>query len=393
MRYRRSNPSINRQIMDNPERNRNIQIDRTAPEILSVRLSGQWVLDEGLPSSSELKKTIESTPGLKRLEFDGEAITIWDSGLVVFLRNIANYCKKNNIEIDDTGIPQGARMLLKSATEIPVKEEFGDPMESSLLARIGDVSLRLTRSGSEILAFTGEVFLSFMRWFRGKAQFRRTDMKIHLEQAGIQALPIVTLINFLIGVIIAFVSAIQLQQFGAEIFVADLVAIAMAREMGPMMTAIILAGRSGASYAAQIGTMMVNEEVDALKTAGFSPIDFLVLPRILALTLMTPLLALYADFMGMIGGGVVGLTMLDLSSTLYIQQTISALHPIHFVLGLIKAGIYGALVAYAGCMTGMQSGRSASAVGEATTKAVVMSIVLVIVASAVTTVIYSLLGI
>jgi phospholipid/cholesterol/gamma-HCH transport system permease protein len=379
--------------MDNPERNRNIQIDRTAPEILSVRLSGQWILDEGFASSSEIEKTIESTPGLNRLEFDGEAITAWDSGLLVFLRNITNYCKKNNIDVDYTRIPNGAKKLLKLSTAVPVKEDQGDPMESSLLARIGGVSLRLTRSGAETLAFTGEVFLSFMRWFRGKAQFRRTDMKFLLEQAGAQALPIVTLINFLIGVIIAFVSAIQLQQFGAGIFVADLVAIAMVREMGPMMTAIILAGRSGASYAAHIGTMMVNEEVDALKTAGFSPIDFLVLPRILALTLMTPLLALYADFMGIIGGGVVGLSILDLSSRLYIQQSISALNPMHFMLGLIKAGIYGGLVAYAGCMTGMQSGRSASAVGEATTRAVVISIVLIIVASAITTVIYSLLGI
>ena len=300
--------------MTNPEGKRNIQIDNPAPETLSVRLSGQWMLNEGLPSFTEIEKSIESHPGLRRIELHTEAIAAWDSGLLVFLRNLANYCKKINIEFDDTGIPKGARKLLKLSTAVPVKETHGDPMESSLLARIGDVSLRLTRSGAETLEFSGEVFLSFMRWFRGKAQFRRTDMKIHLEQAGVQALPIVTLINFLIGVIIAFVSAIQLQQFGAEIFVADLVAIAMVREMGPMMTAIILAGRSGASYAAQIGTMIVNEEVDALKTAGFSPIDFLVLPRILALTLMTPLLALYADFIGMIGGGVVGLTMLDISS-------------------------------------------------------------------------------
>jgi len=375
------------------EGKRNIQVVRTTPEILTIRLSGAWNLNEGLPPISEIRKSIESAPGVKRLEFDTEAIADWDSGFLVLLRNIVNYCKEHNIEVDTEGIPKGARELLKLSTSVPVKEETGDPMESSLLARIGGASLRLTRSGAEVLSFTGEVFLSFTKWLRGKAQFRRTDMKIHLEQAGVQALPIVTLINFLIGVIIAFVSAIQLQQFGAEIFVADLVAIAMAREMGPMMTAIILAGRSGASYAAQIGTMMVNEEVDALKTAGFSPIDFLVLPRVLALTLMTPLLTLYADFMGMIGGGVVGMTMLNLSSTLYIQQTISALNPLHFMLGLIKAAIYGGLVAYAGCMTGMQSGRSASAVGEATTKAVVMSIVLIIAASAVTTVIYSLLGI
>jgi phospholipid/cholesterol/gamma-HCH transport system permease protein len=378
--------------MNISEGKRIIYIDRPSPETLSVKLSGQWILDEGLPSFSEIEKTIESTPEVKRLEFDAEAITAWDSALLIFLRNIANYCKKNNIELDDTGLPKGVKKLLKLSTAVPVKETQGDPMESSMLSRIGDVSIRLTRSGADTLAFIGEVFLSLTRWIRGKAQFRRSDMKVLLEEAGIQALPIVTLINFLIGVILAFVSAIQLQQFGAEIYVANLVAVAMAREMSPMMTAIILAGRSGASYAAHIGTMTVNEEIDALKTAGFSPIDFLVLPRILALTLMTPLLALYADFMGMIGGGVVGTGMLGISSSLYLQQTISALHPIHFMLGLIKACIYGALVALAGCMTGMQSGRSASAVGEATTRAVVISIVLIIVASAITTVIYTLLG-
>jgi len=192
------------------EGKRNIQVVRTTPEILTIRLSGAWNLNEGLPPISEIRKSIESAPGVKRLEFDTEAIADWDSGFLVLLRNIVNYCKEHNIEVDTEGIPKGARKLLKLSTSVPVKEETGDPMESSLLARIGGASLRLTRSGAEVLSFTGEVFLSFTKWLRGKAQFRRTDMKIHLEQAGVQALPIVTLINFLIGVIIAFVSAIQL---------------------------------------------------------------------------------------------------------------------------------------------------------------------------------------
>jgi phospholipid/cholesterol/gamma-HCH transport system permease protein len=213
-----------------------------------------------------------------------------------------------------------------------------------------------------------------------------------IEEAGAQALPIVTLINFLVGIILAFVGAIQLQAFGAEIYVADLVAIAIVREMGPMMTAIIVAGRSGAAYAAHIGTMVVNEEVDALKTMGISPIDFLVTPRIFALSLMMPLLALYADFIGILGGALVGQSILNLPFRLYYTQTIAALNPTHFLLGLIKAGIYGSLVAIAGCLTGIHSGRSAAAVGASTTRAVVNSIVLIIVASAVTTIIYSLFG-
>jgi phospholipid/cholesterol/gamma-HCH transport system permease protein len=184
-----------------------------------------------------------------------------------------------------------------------------------------------------------------------------------------------------------------LQQFGAEIYVANLVGIAMVREMGALMTAIILAGRSGAAFAAQLGTMMVNEEIDAFKTMGFSEMDFLVLPRLLALSLMVPLLALYADFLGIIGGAVVGIGMMDLNLLQYFEQTRSALTPNHFILGLIKAVIYGGLVALAGCLRGMQSGRSASAVGSATTSAVVTSIVWVIVACAITTVIYNVLGV
>jgi phospholipid/cholesterol/gamma-HCH transport system permease protein len=192
--------------------------------------------------------------------------------------------------------------------------------------------------------------------------------------------------------ILAFVGAIQLQQFGAEIYVANLVGVAMLREMGAMMAAIIMAGRTGAAFAAQLGTMRVTQEIDALTTMGISPMDFVVLPRILALCLMMPLLALFADLVGVLGGAVVGATMLDLSPSLYLRQTVEAVSFSDFSAGLLKSAVFGVLIAVAGCLRGMQCGNSSSAVGEAATSAVVTGIVLIIVADATFTVLFNIVG-
>lgn len=221
-----------------------------------------------------------------------------------------------------------------------------------------------------------------------------TELRIffQIESAGPSALAIITLISTLVGLILAFVGAVQLQLFGAQIYVANLVGLGMAREMGAMMTAVIMAGRTGAAYAAQIGTMQVNEEIDALKTMGISPIEFLVLPRLIALCVMMPLLCIYADFMGIFGGAVVSAMMLDISFFEYYQQLQSAVDLKHFVIGIIKSGVFGVLVATAGCFRGIQCGRSASAVGFAATNAVVTSIVLIVVADAIITVICQVLG-
>jgi phospholipid/cholesterol/gamma-HCH transport system permease protein len=200
-------------------------------------------------------------------------------------------------------------------------------------------------------------------------------------------LPIVTLISLLVGLILAFIGAVQLMMFGAQIFVADLVAIAMVRVMGAVMVGVIMAGRTGAAFAAQIGTMQVNEEIDALQTLGISPMEFLVLPRMLALILMMPLLCIYADLMGIMGGFIVGVGMLDISSTQYINQTIKALNLYHFSIGLFHGLVFGVLVALAGCLRGIQCGRSASAVGQATTSAVVTSMVCIVVATAIITIV------
>jgi phospholipid/cholesterol/gamma-HCH transport system permease protein len=235
--------------------------------------------------------------------------------------------------------------------------------------------------------------VSFGRLLRGAAAFQGADLNVAMQEAGAEALPIVSLISFLVGMIFAFVGARQLAQFGAGIYVANLVAVALVREMAPIMTGIIMAGRTGAAYAARLGTMKVNEEIDALTSMGISPMDFLVLPRVLALVVMMPLLTLYASLLGILGGAAVSLSMLDISLVQYAVQTQGSLTPGDIFSGLFKALIYGSLVALAGCQQGIACGGSALAVGEATTKAVVMGIVMIIVSAAVLTVIYINLGI
>ncbi|HEY6395637.1 MAG TPA: ABC transporter permease, partial [Candidatus Binataceae bacterium] len=246
---------------------------------------------------------------------------------------------------------------------------------------------------NDFLSFLGDLVRASGNFLRGKARYRKIDLLQTIQDCGANAVGIVTLIAFLVGVILAFMGAVQLQQFGAAIFVADLVGIGMVREMGAMMAAIIMSGRTGAAFAAQLGTMKVTQEIDALTTMGISPMEFLVLPRVLALVLMMPLLCLYSDFVGILGGGFVGIGMLGLSPTSYYHETISSLTFTNLFLGVFKATIYGALIALAGCLRGFECGDSSSAVGDAATQAVVTSIVLVVVACGLFAVLTNIMGI
>jgi phospholipid/cholesterol/gamma-HCH transport system permease protein len=261
------------------------------------------------------------------------------------------------------------------------------------LARIGTAVLNAREPVLEMLGFIGQVTQALGRLARGKARFRVTDLMLLIQQAGAEALGIITLISFLVGLILAFVGAVQLQQFGAAIYVANLVGIAMVREMGAMMAGIVMAGRTGAAYAAQLGTMKVTQEVDALTTMGISPLDFLVLPRMIALCLMMPLLCLYADLVGILGGGAVGVGMLHLAPLVYYNQTAGAVTVGDLVGGVFKASVYGVLIAISGCLRGMQCGNSSSAVGDAATSAVVTGIVFIICACGLFAVVFYVLGI
>jgi len=325
--------------------------------------------------------------------FDASGITSWDSALIVFVGRAQAAAARLGADFDMSGLPEGAQRVFRLAHAVPPRSVTAAAGERlGLVGRIGKAAIDLAGAVRDVFTFVGDVAIALIRFVTGRARFRRPDFVTNFADCGPGALPIVSLISFLTGMILAFVGAIQLTAFGAQIFVANLVAIAMAVEMGGLMTGIIMAGRAGASFAAQIGTMQVNEEIDALRTTGLSPVEFLVLPRILALFVMTPLLALYANFLGIMGGALVGVMLLDLSWEGYIAQTKSALDLSLFARGLIKAAVFGVLVAMAGCLRGMQCGRSAEAVGKVTTSAVVTSLVLIVVADAIITVVYNAIG-
>jgi phospholipid/cholesterol/gamma-HCH transport system permease protein len=360
---------------------------------LVVELWGNWLLAAKRPSAGEVVEILESGPAVTRLSFDGARIGEWDTGLMTFLIELNGLCSERGIVVEPGNLPEGARRLYGLASALPDTRTGGAEDRKSFFELVGDSTTKAATDSVAMVSFVGDVTVAFGRLLAGKARMRGRDVTLFLQETGAEALPIVSLISFLVGVILAFVGAVQLRQFGAQIYVADLVALAMTREMAAMMTAIILAGRTGAAFAAQLGTMTVNEEVDALRTTGVSPIEHLVLPRLIALSLMMPLLALYADFVGMLGGAAVGVGMLDLSLAQYLIQTRDALSPLAFLLGLIKASVYGVVVAISGCFYGMGSGRSAAAVGSAVTSAVVMGILMIIIASAVTTILYNQLGV
>jgi phospholipid/cholesterol/gamma-HCH transport system permease protein len=366
-----------------------IQISRPAADTLLVQLAGEWQIRQPMPSPTEVEQQINAGPAVRHLTFAAQDLGNWDSGLLTFLRKVEALCQKREISVDRSGLPDGIRRLLNLAEAVPERQGSGRGAARELIfARIGKGAIAVVTEVGNMLEFLGAAFLAFLGLLRGRAGFRVSDLALLLQECGAQALPIVTLISFLMGAILAFIGAVQLQQFGAQIFVANLVGLAMALEMAAMMTAIIMSGRTGAAFAAQLGTMRVNQEIDALTTLGISPMEFLVMPRMLALVLMVPLLTIYANLMGMLGGAAISATMLDISPTMYFHQTRGALTLKYFAQGLIKSTVYGVIIALAGCMRGMQSGRSAAAVGEAATSAVVTSIVGIIVASAVLTVIY-----
>ena len=350
-------------------------------DVCSLQLRGDWTLYSTIPDLDGLEKEIESKGILRRVSFDATGLRDWDSGLLTFILGLVEYGKGRKLEIDLTGLPAGVRGLTEMATAIPKQEGVAEKRtRRSLLEIFGDEMISFADGSGRLMDFIGEAAKSFGRLIIGKTRFRRSDLWLFIEEAGVDALPIVSLLSLLQGLTMAFLGAAQLQMFGAQIYVANLIGMSMVAEVGAVMTAIIMAGRTGAAYAASIGTMQVNEEIDALKTMGFDPMDFLVLPRMLALILMMPLLYLYANLLGMLGGGAIAVTVLGLTVEQYAHQLFSAV-PLSMVFsGLIKSSVFGLLVALCGCMQGIACGRSAAAVGNATTSAVVMSIVAIIVA-------------
>jgi len=370
-----------------------ISVERPDTETLRVRLAGQWKTGRKAPLSRAVTDRLTDA-GLRRVQFDSRQLAGWDSSLAVFVVRVTAACEDIGIAVDTAGLPDGVTALVNLSRGVPRKKnDVSASTQVRILDRIGEAGLIGVASIRDALDFIGELALSFVRLMTGRARFRAADVLTVIQESGWQALGIVSLISGLVGLILAFMGAVQLKMFGAQIYIADLVGIGMAREMGVVMVGVIMAGRTGAAFAANIGTMQVNEEVDALQTLGVSPMDYLVLPRVAALVLMMPLLTIYADFMGLLGGMVVGVGVFDISAVQYLNQTREALTLTHFNVGLVKSVFFGLIVAICGCMQGLRCGRSAADVGRATTSAVVIAIVYIVVADGIFAVLTNILGV
>lgn len=363
------------------------------PAAVVVSLSGDWTLGAPHPEADRLLASSAPFAAATRARVDAAALGRWDSSLLVFLRELSSRAAAATppVVLDLSALPGGVRTLLDlAAAPSPSGAPPPPAAPPSFLARVGLATYASFLNLGESLRFADDVVRSFVRLLTGRARFRSDDFWALLHDCGPSALPILSLLAFLIGVILSFLGSVQLKLFGAELYVANAVAIGMTCEMGGLITGILMAGRTAASFAARLGTMQVNEEIDALVTMGFSPMDFLVLPRILALLLMLPLLTLYAMAMGILGGVCVGVGLLDIAPAQYLHQTIASLSLGNIRDGLVKVLAFAFVIAICGCRQGLRCGRSAEAVGTATTSAVVQSLVGLVVADSIISVLYVL---
>tara|TARA_R100000027_G_scaffold1806_3_gene2000 strand:- start:21724 stop:22872 length:1149 start_codon:yes stop_codon:yes gene_type:complete len=358
----------------------------------NVLFTGSFTIHDQAPEFPWTHQDLPTANGLVRI--DGSGITHWDSSLILSLSRAQEYFRARKETTELVGFPDSIEPLLARANEVREQSEESTPTErESWLIRLGGRGVEVAKRLCDLFVFLGETAQSLVRLVRRKAIFQRSDLLDLLWENTGQSVGIVFLISFLTGLILAFVGAIQLSKFGADLFVADLVSIAMFREMGAMMTGVILAGRTGSAFAAQIGSMKANDELNALQTMGISSFDFIVLPRLVTLSVMMPVLAFLASLSGILGGMLVSVGFMDITATQYLTQTAGSISMASFLSGTGKSIVFGGIIALTGCYRGMAAGSSAESVGQAATSSVVTSIVLVIVADAVFAVLFNIYGI
>ncbi len=370
-----------------------ISFDYSKPAILKLNISGDWQLSSGLPLVGEVLNQLDSHTDIKTISFASSGDFKWDSAFISFLFKLSEAARHKNIQMDFQGLSPQISKLLKRSFSQPQKIIPNDVVVEPFLDRIGNRVISIKDTFLSVLNFLGETVFAFQRLFLGKAFFRKDDFFVIVQRCGVGALGLVSLITVLVGMILAFIGAIQLRMFGAQIYIADIVGIAMVRVMGAVMAAVLMSGRTGASFAAELGIMQSNEEIDALKTLGVSPVEFLVMPRVLALVIMMPLLTIYADLMGILGGFIISIGVLGLNPVEYLNHTMSAVKLNNFWLGLIHSFVFGIIIAISGCYRGMNCQRSSEGVGEATTSAVVTAITSIVIATAIITFVCQIIGV
>lgn len=351
---------------------------------LFIELAGKFCLKNLTPFTNEIKREA-SAAHLREVVLDFSHVNYLDSAAALTFIQLRQQlagndvsCKLVNISDDTKGI---FSVIRDEALDHPLVASEESP--SGFIHQIGQSSLTISRDFVNFVTFIGEILTAFAYTLRHPTSLRGRDVLFYVQRAGVDGLPIVGLIGLLIGLIMAFMSYLQLRQFGANIYVPSLVSFAIVKELGPLMTAILVAGRSGSAFAAEIGTMKVNEEVDALQTMGFDPVRFLAVPKVLATIIVVPILTIYADLFGIIGGMIIGVTSLDLTVNTYITQSIKTITVFDIVTSLIKAAVFAGLISAIGCQRGFMVRAGAQDVGKFTTSAVVAAIFLIVVADSI----------
>jgi phospholipid/cholesterol/gamma-HCH transport system permease protein len=369
-----------------------IHTSMIAPDILGVKIIGR--LDSMSTGNIWRETNMElDRTSPKRVVVDASEIEYCDGSGIGYLFGLRQRQKKSGGDIEIRGLHEEFQQLLDLFDPSEFEESLDiKPGPISFFEKIGQSTCKICEEAYALVEFVGEAGMAMVMALFNPKQVRWKDAFLVAETAGVNALPVIALIGFLMGLIMAFQATIPMRQFGAEIYVANLVGLSMIRELGPLMTAIVLAGRSGSAFAAELGTMKVNEEIDALITMGLDPVRFLVITRILAAVIMTPLLTLFADLIGVMGGSIV-LLSLGYPLTTYFKQIFSTVTYVDLFGGLLKSIVFGLLVAGIGCLRGLQTEIGASAVGESTTRAVVGGIVLIVVTDGIFSVVYYYLGI
>jgi phospholipid/cholesterol/gamma-HCH transport system permease protein len=358
-----------------------------AADALTVDLAGDWSITGTRPGWMEV--LAGRTP--KRVILRVAELGAWDSSLLLFLFEAQQWCRVTGAFADVKALPPKVQALL---SQMSASHETSVPFDRSenFFTAVGEATIDSWRKARVFTHFIGDCVLGAWRLVKRPQKFRWGDCIEEMQNCGAMALPIVSLVSFLVGVTLAYTGAIVLRQYGGDIYVADLIGLSMVREMGAMMTGVVLAGRTGAAFAATLGNMRANEEIDALETLGISPVDFLVLPRLLALGIMMPLLALYANALGIVGGMVVSHSILSIPPAAYWVEMLTIVDLSDLLVGVIKAIVFGLIVGLSGCLRGIEAERSAAGVGRAATSAVVTAILLIIVADAIFAVVFNILG-
>lgn len=363
-------------------------VDDTQPPKRILALSGRISLREASRLYDDFLASAQN--GFESLTLDLAGVEYLDGAAMAVVLEFERLTKASGKAFTLSGLSEAVQGLfgLVDREKLAASPLQKPPKPIPLFVQIGGAALLLLSDAKAFLVFIGDVSSAMLNAFAHPRRIRWRDTFRHMEHAGADALPIVGLVSLLLGLILGFQALMQLKQFGANIFAANLVGLSVVRELGPLMTCILVAGRSGSAFAAEIGTMKVNEEVDALQTMGFDPVRFLVVPRTLALTFVVPILTLYSGFLGLLGGLLVGVTMDDLTVSAYFTQSQKAIDLWDIGQGVIKSEAYAIIVALVGCMRGFQARGSAASVGQFTTSAVVSSIFLIIVVDAILTLMF-----